>query len=57
MRLELLIKMNREELIKVICSAVLEEPILCKEDMENSFKCGRKTDYKCGLYFLYDNND
>ena len=49
--------MNREELIKVICSAVLEEPILCKEDMENSFKCGRKTDYKCGLYFLYDNND
>ena len=38
--------MNKEELIKVICATVLKEPSLSKNDMEDSNKCGRKSNYK-----------
>lgn len=49
--------MNKEELIKVICATVLKEPSLSKNDMEDSNKCGRKSNYKNGLYFLYNADD
>ena len=32
----------------------MKEPILTKKDMEDSSICGRKSNYKNGLYFLYD---
>lgn len=49
--------MKKDELIKVICAAVLKEPNLTKAEMESSPKCGRTTLYKGGLYFLYDDQD
>lgn len=49
--------MKREELIKVICAEVLKESNISKSDMENSNKCGSKTNYVCGLYFLYNDFD
>lgn len=48
--------MNKLELMHIICSKVIKERKIMKEEMHDRSKCGGK-DFKCGLYFLYDAND
>lgn len=49
--------MSRIDSIHKICFAVICEDIISKNDMENRSICGPSTDYKSGIYFLYDNEN
>lgn len=48
--------MTRDELIERVCNKVNNSDKLPVSDMENKKKC-KTSDYKKGLYFLFDKND
>lgn len=49
--------MTINELAEIVCKIVEDKDRIKKAEMENSSICGRKSNYKCGLYFLYNKND
>lgn len=49
--------MKKDELVKIVCAKVIESDKIEKKDLEDSSFCGRKTTYKQGLYFLYNDSD
>lgn len=51
------VKMSKITLINKICSAVIQDVDISKNDMENSSICGRNTNYKSGIYFLYNDKN
>lgn len=49
--------MSKIALIHKICSAVIQDVDISKNDIENSSICGRNTNYKSGIYFLYNDKN
>ena len=45
---------TKKKLSKKICKKVLKSEVLTREKYENYSFCGDKTSFKCGLYFLFN---
>ncbi len=47
----------REKIVSYLCEKILGEDDISKPDLESSEFCGRGTNYKKGIYFLFNKND